>query len=88
MNGHLEQVRKNIAVVISSITLTVGLLFGAGVTWQKLTGVSYLEAATFSIYSENHKEIHKRDKELLETKLLYLKEAIDRIEKFHKSDHD
>ena len=88
MNGHLEQIRKNIAVLISAITLTVGLLFGAGVAWQKLTGVSYLQAATFTTYLETHKETHTQEKELLETKLEYLKEAIDRIEEFHKADHD
>jgi len=88
MNGHIEQVKKNISVIISSVILTVGLVFGAGVAWQKVSGTAYLEAASFTTYLETHKETHTQEKELLETKLEYLKEAIDRMEKLHNADHD
>jgi len=88
MNGHLEQIRKNVAVLLSSITLTIGLIFGAGITWQKLTGTPYLSAETFTSYKETHKDTHKQEKELLRVQLDYIRKALDRMEAHHLDDHD
>ena len=88
MNGHLEQLKKNISVLLSSITLTIALIFGAGITWQKLTGTPYLSAETFTTYKETHKETHKQERDLLKVELDYLRKAIDRMEAHHLDDHD
>jgi len=88
MNGHLEQLKKNISVLVSSIALTVALIFGAGGAWQKLTGTSYLSAETFSSYEEKHEETHVAEKELLKVKLDYITKALDRMESHHMDDHD
>lgn len=88
MNGHLEQIKKNISVLLSSITITIALIFGAGITWQKLTGTPYLSAETFSSYKETHKETHTAEKELLKVELDYIKKALGRIEAYHIADHD
>jgi len=88
MNGHLEQLKKNISVIGSSVVLTVGLIFGAGSAWQKLTGTSYLSAETFSTYKESHDEAHVAQKELLTVKLEYIRKVLDRIEAHHIADHD
>jgi len=88
MNGHLEQIKKNVSVIGSSALLTVGLVFGAGSAWQKLTGTSYLSAQNFSTYKESHEEAHTADKELLKVKLAYITKVLDRMETHHMSDHD
>jgi len=87
INGHLEQLRKNISVILSSITLTIGLIFGAGITWQKLTGTPYLAAEAFTSYEETHNKTHKQEKELLKVQLDYIKKALDRMEAHHMDDH-
>jgi len=88
MNGHLEQLKKNISVLLSSITLTIALIFGAGITWQKLTGTPYLSAETFSSYKETHENTHTAEKDLLKVELDYIKKALDRMEAHHLDDHD
>jgi len=88
MNNHLEQIKKNISVVLSSTALAVGLIFGAGGAWQKLTGTSYLSAATFTTYKESHRKSHAAEKELLEVKLAYITKILDRMETHHIADHD
>jgi len=88
INGHLEQLKKNISVLLSSVVLAISLIFGAGITWQKLTGTPYLSAETFTSYKETHKGTHEQERELLKVELNYIKKAIDRMEAHHLDDHD
>jgi len=88
LNGHYLQVKKNISVILSSVFLAVGLIFGAGGAWQRLTGTDYLAAQTFASFEESHEKTHEQEKELLKVQLDYIKKALDRMEAHHMDDHD
>ena len=81
LNGHYEQLKKNIAVILSSVTLAIGLIFGAGASYQKVMGEpQHLELEAFAAHTAAHDSTHAHEKELLTVELDHIKESLKRVE--------